>query len=201
MLVNKFMFLICSGYFIITFALITMATWGQMLFMERLGVESLQAGLVVSGYEIGGFCGAVVSGFITDYISLNYQTTNPRSYSTAICSGIGCLSAITLQTLGTSMFVCRVCAFGYGFGMFGTVAMYGLMTREYVTREHGGFLTAFLGVMSQLGGFCAGSPLASYFEDKGVEEGFWIVSYVLPITFVLMCLLTAVDGRYKVKRD
>ena len=202
MLLNKFMFAICVSYFIATFGLIAMSTWGQMLFIEKLKTDALSAGLIVSVYEIGGFCGATVSGFFADYVARNFKSKgSPRSYSGLACTAVSCLSVTSLQLLPSSNLLCKVCAFGCGFGFYGTVAMYGLLTREYVSREHAGTLTAVMGVCSQLGGFCAGSPLASFFENHHISDGFWIVAYVLPVALVCMFLLTVVEGQYKQKDD
>ncbi|KAL5248342.1 hypothetical protein ACHWQZ_G017502 [Mnemiopsis leidyi] len=201
-LLNKFMFSVCLSQMIVTFSLISFSTWGQMLFIEKLGTDTLTAGIMVSVYEIGGFCGSTTSGFLADYVARTFKTrSSPRAYPGILCCGISCVSVAALQFLTPSYIVCRVCAFGSGFGFYGTMAMYGLLTREYVSREHAGTLTAVMVVCSQVGGFCAGSPLAEFYENHQISDGFWIVSSILPVAFVCMTVLTMVDGQYKEKRE
>ena len=203
MLFNKFVASLCVGYTVLTFGVITMGTWGQMYFIEKLGIGTMSAGAIVSVYEIGGFCGATTSGFFADFLSksLKNSRSSPRSYSAVVFTAVVCAASFGLQFLPPTYFACQVCAFGYGFGMFGTIAMYGLMVREFVPREHGGTLSAALAFAQQVGGFSAGSPLAWYSESHSIAAGFWIVTCLLPVAFVFMCLLTVLDGKYKVKEE
>ena len=202
MVLNRFMFAICFSFMILTFSLIAMSTWGQMLFMEKLNTDTFTAGFIVSLFEIGGFCGATASGFLADFVARNFKTKgSPRSYSGVLCTGIFCISITTLQCLPPSTLLCKTCAIGCGFGLYGTMAIYGLLTREYVSKEHSGTLNAVMCVCSQVGGFFAGSPLARFYETHAVSDGFWIVAYVAPVAFVCVCVLTIVDGKYKKKDD
>ena len=201
-LFNKFMFSVCLSQMLVTFSLISFSTWGQMLFIEKLGSDTLTAGVIVSVYEIGGFCGATTSGFLADYVARTFKTrSSPRAFPGILCCGISCISVAALQFLPPTYTVCRICAFGSGFGFYGTMAMYGLLTREYVSREHAGTLTAVMVVCSQLGGFCAGAPLAKFYENHQISDGFWIVSSILPVAFLCMGVLTMVDGQYKRKEE
>lgn len=202
MLFNMFMTLLATTYTCLTFAVITMSTWGQMLFMELLEVDTLAAGGIVSVYEIGGFCGSFLSGFVADFVAQKLETFgSPRSYPAVLCCGIASASAISMQIYSTSYLGCQVCAFGYGFGTFGAISMFGLMAREYVESEYSGILTAYLAVASQVGAFCAGTPLAWLYETKPIADGFRIVACVVPVSLLCMSALTFVSKKYKQKRE
>ena len=179
-----------------------MSTWGQMLFMEKLGIDTFAAGGIVSVYEIGGFCGSFLSGFLADSVAKNFKTTSsPRSYPAVLGCGIAAVSAFCMQSVSPSYLTSQICAFGYGFGTFGAISMFGLMAREYIAPEYSGILTASLAVASQVGAFCAGTPLAWLYETRPIVDGFWIVAYVVPVALVSMSLLTLTSKKYKVKDE
>ena len=179
-----------------------MATWGQMWFIEHLDIDSLTAGSIISVFEIGGFCGATSSGFFADYMAKRHggSRETPRSYSLVLFSSIACLSCLALLTLGTQLSICRICCFFYGYGMYGAIAMFGLIAREFVPSGHGGLASAALAVASQVGAFLACAPLAWLVGQKSFSEAFWIVTYCLPVALVMFAGMTSVNGKYIEKR-
>jgi len=98
------------------------------------------------------------------------------------------------------VFLAQISCFGFGAGAFGSISMFGLMTREYVPVDCGGSLSAMIAVAAQVGGFSAGSPLAMYNEYSSIYEGFWIVSVLMPVAVVALSLLTKLEGAYVIDK-
>lgn len=197
MVFNPFMLLICLAYAILTFGVISVGTWGQMYFMRSLDVSTLTAGAMISGYEIGGFCGASLSGVLADWLAKHHnQKSSPRSYCALLFAGIAGVAHISFHYIPKSVFLAQISCFMFGAGAFGSISMFGLMTREYVPVDCGGSLSAMIAVAAQVGGFSAGSPLAMYNEYSSIYEGFWVVSMCMPVAVLSLSLLTKLEGVY-----
>ena len=172
-LMNKNVIIVSIAYALHTFCIIGMATWGQLFYMEQHQYTIADAAKLLVTYEVGGFIGATSSGVFSDFISkTSVLTCSPRSLVSFINSILVIIACLSINVTPGS-WTASLTSFAYGFGCFGSVAMYGLMGRELVKYSEGDVVSSIINFSSQIGGFCAGLPL-SYFSS--VSTSFVVIT-------------------------
>lgn len=154
---NKFIWVLAFASFFVYVIRTAVNDWSMLYLIEVKGYASLEAGLCVCWFEIGGFFGSLVAGWGSDLIFKGRR--NPVN---AIF-----VAAILLLLIAFRFFVAPsyildgAFLFLFGFFIFGPQMLLGMAAAELSHKHAAATATGFAGTFAYLGAATAGAPLGA----------------------------------------
>lgn len=166
---NPYVWLLALSYFFIYFIRQGISSWAHVFLLDFKGVASPQeAAFRVSGMEIGGLIGSLVSGWASD------RMLRGRRIPIIILWLVGVLvSVISLWYIPSSFrYITWLVIFSIGFFIYGPQMLVGLAGAEIVHPDAVSTTVGFLGWIAYLGASFAGFPLTSMVTRYGWQAYF-----------------------------
>ena len=163
---NKFIWVLAFASFFVYVIRTAVNDWSMMYLIEVKGYASLQAGLCVCWFEIGGVFGSLVAGWGSDLIFKGRR--NPVN---AIF-----VAAILLLLIAFRFFVAPsyildgAFLFFFGFFIFGPQMLIGMAAAELSHKHAAATATGFAGTFAYLGAAAAGAPLGAITKHWGWDS-------------------------------
>ncbi|CAE7729060.1 uhpC [Symbiodinium sp. CCMP2592] len=170
LLQNRFLWCMAAMHFFIYFIRQGVLNWAHFYIMDEFGVPALEATARVSGFELGGLLGCIVSGQVSDWLISRYPKRGAAglraqvmiAYSLFAAAAVFCLWVVpplaVLQWLAMAAF---------GFAIYGPQTLITMTGVETVPRKAAATAGGLLAYPAQLGSMCAGLPFALLVQEYG----------------------------------
>jgi MFS transporter, OPA family, sugar phosphate sensor protein UhpC len=166
---NKYVWILAAAYFFVYFVRTGMSDWTLLFMMESKGYSSVQAGGIVSLFEVGGFLGMFSAGWISDRVFCAKRgPVNALFALVLLASLIGfCSTPAGYPWLDSlMMFLC-------GFGTFGPQMLIGVAVVEFAHKKASATASGLACWIAYLGAALAGYPLGKVIDAFG-WQGFFV---------------------------
>lgn len=180
---NKFIWILAFASFFVYVIRTAVNDWSMLYLIEVKGYKSLQAGLCVCWFEVGGVFGSLVAGWGSDLIFKGRR--NPVN--------VIFVAAILLLLVAFRFFVApsyildASFLFLFGFFIFGPQMLIGMAAAELSHKHAAATATGFAGTFAYLGAAAAGAPLGAITKLWGWDS--FLVALALCAAAALFLLL------------
>lgn len=171
-----------------------MNDWTTIFLMETRGFSLMKAGSCVFWFEIGGFVGMLVAGWLSDKLWSGRRGPINVFFSLGMFL---CLTIFWLYPQPSLVWNSYIIAM-IGFFLFGPQMLIGLAAAELSHKNAAGTATGFAGWFAYLGGAVAGWPLGFAIEKFG-WQGFFVMIVACGLVSILCFLPLWSAGANKVK--
>jgi len=141
--------------------------WGRIYIQEEKAGSAMQASGFIATIEIGGLCGRIFSGFISDRLTSWYGVSllgNPRNIWVSTCWLGECISLYLLIMLDSNGFLLTLLGFLIGFFLYGIITIVGLLSMEAAAPDIKGKTFALCGLIGNVGLTLSGYPFSLLME-------------------------------------
>ncbi|CAE8611657.1 unnamed protein product [Polarella glacialis] len=155
--------------------------------MDEFGVPALEATARVSGFELGGLLGCIVSGQVSDWLIGRYPQKGAAGLRTQVMIVYSLLAAASVfgfWVLPPCAVFQWMCMASFGFAIYGPQTLITMTGVETVPRRAAATAGGLLAYPANLGSMCAGLPFALLVQTYG-WKGFFP-------SLVLLSLVSAV---------
>ena len=180
-LTNKFIWLLAFSYFCVYIVRTAANDWSALFLVEQKHYGQIVASSTVSWFEVGGFLGSLLAGFISDYIFAGRRAPIMVIYMIAITIPI---LAFWLMP-GSSVILDATWMFLIGFLIFGPQMLIGCAAADLSHKKAASSATGFVSCFAYLGAAVAGSPLG-YALDTWDWDSLFIIMLVCSLLSLLM---------------
>lgn len=179
---NKFIWVLAISFFFVYIIRQSINDWIQLYLIESKGYTLMMAGSGVFWFEIGGFFGSLVSGWMSDTIFKGRR----GPVNILFCLGV----VVTLIALWLSpashIAVVSTILFFVGFLIFGPQMLIGMAAAELAEKEAAGTATGFVGFFAYLGAATAGYPVGKVTQEYGWTGFFIFLAFCASISILLL---------------
>jgi len=145
--------------------------WTQLYLVESHAYSLKTAAFCVCWFEIGGFFGSLVSGWLSDQVFKGKRNPINILFSLGSVIALVCLFAFggaIVDVAGLSLPLFDIMfIFLSGFFIFGPQMLIGVAAAEISHKNAAGTATGFVGWISYLGAAFAGGPLGAIIQSNG----------------------------------
>lgn len=188
---NKYIWLLAFASFFVYVVRTGVNDWTALFLLEKKGYSRLGANGCVSLFEVGGFCGSLFAGWVSD------RLFGARRGPVNVLFAVAMLFSIIgfWWTPEGYPWMDSVAMFGVGFAIFGPQMLIGVHAAELAHKKAAATATGFAGYFAYMGAAVAGYPLGKITQDLG-WEGFFIAlaSCCLIASLLLIPLWTISDN-------
>lgn len=180
-LLNKYVWIFAISYFFVYVIRTAINDWTMFYLIEAKEASHFLAGLGVTLFEIGGFVGMILTGFVSDII-----WKGNRVPSMVICAfGLGAsLIGLWYSPPGNIYLDLALLAL-IGAFVFGPQMIVGLAAAEYVDKRASSSANGFAGTLGYFGAAAAGFPIGKLIDTWG-----WDVFFLTQtVCAIIICVL------------
>jgi len=202
LLENRFLWCMAVMHFFIYFIRQGVLNWAHFYIMDSFGVPAHEATARVSGFELGGLIGCIVSGQVSDWLIGRYPDKGAAGLRTQVMVAYTLLSTIfvvglwLLPPFAALQFACMA---GFGFAIYGPQTLITMTGVETVPRRAAATAGGILAYPAQLGSICAGLPFALLVQRCG-WKGFFPSLIALSLIAAAVALPGIRERSYLQKR-
>lgn len=188
---NKFIWVLAFGYFFIYVIRTAVNDWGQLFLIESKGLNEVFAGMAILWFEIGGICGSLVAGVISDRIFGGRRGPVNVIYSSAVI-----LSLLMIWFIPNGSFTfASISTFIVGFLIFGPQMLIGMAAAELSHKKAAGTATGFAGWFGYAGAACGAYPFGVIATRWGWSGFFVALAGCAVISVLILLPLWSVRSR------
>lgn len=180
---NKFMWLLGFSYFFVYVIRTALNDWIQIFLYEAKGFSLLSASTGIFWFEIGGFCGSLTAGLLSDLVFSGRRGPVNILFSLGVFFVVMGLWFMPDQHL----LFASILMFLVGFLIFGPQMLIGMAAAELSHKQAAGTASGFVGWIAYLGAASAGFPIGFVCEYWG-WYGFFVIMGVCAVISVLLLL-------------
>lgn len=187
---------LAGAYFFVYVIRQALTSWTIFYLMQARGVSTLvEAGIRVSGLELGGLLGSVTSGWLSDKLVAKYSEKGVVGQRVKVimlylavmaCAVAGFFYIPVTKALLPAQWLLFAIA---GFGLYGPQLLIGLSGTECVDRKFAGTSNGFVGLVAYGGAALAGFPLSLCVKKLGWNSFFAVVLGCCGIVALLLAPL------------
>ncbi|CAE7209108.1 uhpC [Symbiodinium sp. CCMP2456] len=170
LLQNRFLWCMAAMHFFIYFIRQGVLNWAHFYIMDEFGVPALEATARVSGFELGGLLGCIVSGQVSDWLISRYPKRGAAGLRAQVMIAYSLLAAAAVFCLWVvpplAVFQWLAMA-AFGFAIYGPQTLITMTGVETVPRKAAATAGGLLAYPAQLGSMCAGLPFALLVQEYG----------------------------------
>lgn len=190
LLKNKFLWCMAAMHFFIYFIRQGVLNWAHFYIMDNFGVPAMEATARVSGFELGGLLGCIVSGQVSDWLIGRYPDRGAAGLRTQVMilySLVAAVSVLGLWLLPPFAVLQWLCMALFGFAIYGPQTLITMTGVETVPRKAAATAGGLLAYPAQLGSMFAGLPFALLVQEYG-WGGFFPSLVVLSVVSAIVVL-------------
>lgn len=177
---NPYVWLLAVSYFFIYFVRAGISSWSHVFLQEYQGISNFESAFRVSGLEVGGLLGSLVSGWASDKMMRGRRIPVIIMWLVGVIASIGTLWFVP----ATWRYVHWLVVFAIGFFIYGPQMLVGLAGAEIVDRSAVSSTIGLLGWIAYAGAAVSGYPLTKFIEGYG-----WGAYFVSLLAFAAMAVL------------
>ncbi len=168
-LTNKYIWVLAAAYFFVYVIREAVNNFGSLFLMQTRGYGIMEANTGVLFFEVGGICGSLAAGWLSDYIF-----SGRRGPVNVLFSALVVLAMMGLYGTSQGIWTLDCCfMFIVGFLIFGPQMLIGMAAAELSHKKAAGTATGFTGWIAYLGAAAAGYPMGKIADVWG-WYGFFI---------------------------
>jgi len=192
---NRFLWAMAAMHFFVYFIRQGILNWAHFYIMDEFGVAAAEATARVSGFELGGLLGCIISGQVSDLLIAKRPEAGAAGLRTQVMvafSLLGTASVIALWLLPPIAALQWLAMFAFGFAVYGPQTLITMTGVETVPRRAAATAGGILAYPAQMGSIAAGLPFALLVGKYG-WRGFFpclVVLSLISAAVVLPCLNT-----------
>ncbi len=183
---------LCLSIFVVFGLRIAVLDWAQMFIIQDLGMSHVRGSAFLSAIEVGGFFGALISGYLADKLvarsSPDRKRGSPRwTLSTVLVILTTILLHLMLATFSSASSDIYIMSIGAGLGatMYGCMALYDIMAQEAAPSDLAGTCHACTGLAGNIGSLFSGYPFTYVAKMYDWATAFYVLELaLLPIIVV-----------------
>lgn len=161
---NPYVWLLAVSYFFVYFVRAGVSSWAHIFLLDYKGVANAQeAAFRVSGMEIGGLLGSLVSGWASDKMMRGRRIPIIILWLFGVMASVTCLWFVPAAWRYLNWFV----VFCIGFFIYGPQMLVGLAGAEIVDKSAVSSTIGLLGWIAYLGAAVSGYPLTKIVTKLG----------------------------------
>ncbi|WGL59281.1 phosphoglycerate transporter protein PgtP [Pigmentibacter sp. JX0631] len=166
---NKYIWILACAYFFVYIVRIVMNDWTMPYLIEKKGyTNSTTAGFVIAAFEIGGFFGSIVAGWLSDVIF-----KGGRGFVNCLFAFLMAICIVFFwQVSAGKIWLDTILVGAIGFFVFGPQMLIGIAAVELSHKKAAATSTGFIGWIGYLGAFVAGGPVGMILDKFGWESFF-----------------------------
>lgn len=178
---NPFVWVLAIANFFVYIVRIAVNDWSALFLVEAKGYSQLGAGGTVSWFEVGGFVGSLLAGWMSDRIFKG------RRGPVNVLFSFGILLSVTLFRFVPEGYplLDSLAMLSIGFWIFGPQMLIGVAAAELAHKKAAATASGFTGWFGYIGAAAAGYPLGTITEGYG-WDGYFLT---LAVCAVVTCLL------------
>jgi len=192
---NRFLWAMAAMHFFVYFIRQGVLNWAHFYIMDEFGVAAAEATARVSGFELGGLFGCIISGQVSDKLIAKRPKAGAAGLRTQVMvafSLLGTASVASLWLLPPIAALQWFAMFAFGFAIYGPQTLITMTGVETVPRRAAATAGGLLAYPAQMGSIAAGLPFALLVRRYG-WRGFFpalVVLSLISAAVVLPCLNT-----------
>ena len=159
---NPYVLLLAVSYFFIYFCRQGVSSW-SVIYLTSMGVAPQEAAFRVSSMELGGLCGSLVSGAVSDRLARGRRIPVILVWMLGVIAALGCIWAAPVSWRYASL----VAIFMFGFFIYGPQMLVGLAASEMVHSDTVSSTIGLLGWVAYTGAAASGYPLTRVVTASG----------------------------------
>lgn len=182
---NKFIWMLAAANLCVYVVRSAVNTWSIVFLMdpETRGHSIFVASWGYAVFELGGFCGSLAAGWMSDYLFGARRGPVNALFSVGMLASVGALWFLPGALLWRDLML----FFSIGFFVFGPQMLIGVAAAELSHKKAVATATGFIGWIAYLGSAMAGGPLGQVVDRWG-WEGFFITITVGSLCAVLVLI-------------
>jgi MFS transporter, OPA family, sugar phosphate sensor protein UhpC len=182
---NKYIWLLSGAYFFVYIVRTGVNDWTALYLLEEKGYTSqIVANGAVSMFEIGGFCGSLAAGWMSDY--LFSAKRGPVNVLFAVLTLLSIMAFWLIPTGDQYYWFDTIAMFCIGFSIFGPQMLIGICAAEFSHKKAAATSTGFTGFFAYMGAAVAGYPLGKITQDLGWNGYFCVLFSCCVLTTLLL---------------
>jgi OPA family sugar phosphate sensor protein UhpC-like MFS transporter len=166
---NKLMWILGFSYFFVYVIRTGINEWSMFYLIEVKQYTYFQSVVCISWFEIGGACGALTAGWMSDAIFGGRRNPSNIIFIAGIFVALLSFKLVLLPVPVLDM--CFI--FVLGFFIFGPQMLIGMAAAELSHKNAAATATGFVGVFAYIGAAFAGGPLGAITKSWG-WDGFFV---------------------------
>ncbi|KAF0030853.1 hypothetical protein F2P81_017584 [Scophthalmus maximus] len=209
-LLSPYLWLLSVSYLVVFGVKTACTDWAQLFLIQDKGQSALMGSSYMSALEVGGLCGSLAAGYLSDravakldkintfiesfmFVQQGMRTHgNPRHFI-LICMMAGMfvsmfLFRVTVAPDSSKVWI-LVLGAAFGFSSYGPIALFGVIANESAPSNYCGTSHAIVALMANIGGFLSGLPFSTIAKHHGWETAFWVAEVVCGVAAVGYFLL------------
>jgi OPA family sugar phosphate sensor protein UhpC-like MFS transporter len=162
---NKFVMMLALCNFFVYIIRTGVNDWSTLYLVEERGYQVFSAVKVVCWFDIGGLCGSIAAGWLSDYVFWGRRGPINALFMTGALLAVLCQWLVPVaDPIYHSMIM-----FASGFMIFGPQMLVGMVAAEMVDKKAAGTATGMVGIMAYFGAACAGQlgRIAEMYQWEG----------------------------------
>jgi len=187
---NRFLWCMAAMHFFIYFIRQGVLNWAHFYIMDNFGVPAMEATARVSGFELGGLLGCIVSGQLSDWLISRYPERGAAGLRTQVMvvySLVAAAAVFGLWVLPPLAVLQWISMAAFGFAIYGPQTLITMTGVETVPRRAAATVGGLLAYPAQLGSMCAGLPFALLVQEVG-WSGFFPSLVILSLVSAVVVL-------------
>ena len=177
---NPYVWLLAVSYFFIYFVRAGVSSWSHVFLQEFRGISNFESAFRVSGLEVGGLLGSLVSGWASDKMMRGRRIPVIIMWLIGVIASVGAFWFIPAPW----RYVHWLAVFSIGFFIYGPQMLVGLAGAEIVDRSAVSSTIGLLGWIAYAGAAVSGYPLTKFIGMYG-----WGAYFVSLLSFAAMAVL------------
>ena len=169
---NPYIWILVVSYFFVYIIRQSMNDYGAIYLMKTKGYSLITANTSITLFEVGGICGSLIAGWMSDRIFSGRRGPINISFSLAVILAIGAL----YFTPAGYVVLDYALMFAVGFFIFGPQMLIGMTAVELSHKKAAGTATGFAGWWAYAGSAVAGYPMSKIIETTGWNSFFVILA-------------------------
>ncbi len=158
---NPWIWILAVSYFFIYVVRTAINDWGVLFLRQFKNYEILKASFFLAWFEIGGLCGSLAAGWLSDKIFMGRRGPVNILFSLLVT-----LSLVGFWISPANMILDGFWMFLIGFLIFGPQMLIGIAAAELSHKKASGTATGFAGCFAYCGAATAGLPLGRIADNS-----------------------------------
>ncbi|HLB53168.1 MAG TPA: MFS transporter [Chlamydiales bacterium] len=194
---NRYIWVLATLSFLIYVIRTAINDWGMFYLIEMKGYPKIQAAGCVGLFEVGGFCGCITGGWLSDLVFKGKRNPISVLFLLGIMATLCGFRLISFS----SPIIASLFFFLFGFFIFGPQNITGLAAAELSHKKAAATATGFTGCFSYLGAATAGGPLGALIKGWGWDSFIMTLGTCSLLGVLLILPLWSLKVNQEAKKD